>query len=134
MAEQKEDKSMIDFGKSAVFKLTLDKKPDLSLVNDILVSGEEVYQTYTTVRDKVIFTNKRVIAINIQGLIGTKKDFTSLPYSKIQAFSVETAGTFDLDAELDLWFSSVGKVRFEFSKNSNVGELNRVISEYVLNN
>ena len=125
---------MIDFGKSAVFKLTLDKKPDLSLVNDILVSGEEVYQTYTTVRDKVSFTNKRVIAINIQGLIGTKKDFTSLPYSKIQAFSVETAGTFDLDAELDLWFSSVGKVRFEFSKNSNVGELNRVISEYVLNN
>ena len=117
---------MIDFGKSAVFKLTLDKKPDLSLVNDILVSGEEVYQTYTTVRDKVIFTNKRVIAI--------KKDFTSLPYSKIQAFSVETAGTFDLDAELDLWFSSVGKVRFEFSKNSNVGELNRAISEYVLNN
>lgn len=125
---------MIDFGKSAVFKLTLDKKPDLSLVNDIFVSGEEVYQTYTTVRDKVIFTNKRVIAINIQGLIGTKKDFTSLPYSKIQAFSVETAGTFDLDAELDLWFSSVGKVRFEFSKNSNVGELNRAISEYVLNN
>ena len=130
---KEEDKSMIDFGKSAVFKLTLDKKPDLSLVNDILVSGEEVYQTYTTVRDKVIFTNKRVIAINIQGLIGTKKDFTSLPYSKIQAFSVETAGTFDLDAELDLWFSSVGKVRFEFSKNSNVGELNRAISEYVLN-
>lgn len=125
---------MIDFGKSAVFKLTLDKKPDLKLVNDILVSGEDIYQTYTTVRDKVIFTNKRVIAINIQGLLGVKEDFTSLPYSKIQAFSVETAGTLDLDAELDLWFSSVGKVRFEFSKNCNVRELNRTISEYVLNN
>ena len=118
---------MIDFSKSAVFKLTLDKKLDLGLVKDILVAGEEAYQTYTTVRDKVIFTNKRVIAINIQG-------FTSLPYSKIQAFSVETAGTFDLDAELDLWFSSVGKVRFEFAANCNVQEINRVISEYVLNN
>lgn len=124
---------MIDFDKSAVFKLTLDKKPDLKLVNDILVSGEEVYQTYTTVRDKVIFTNKRVIAINIQGFTGAKKDFTSLPYSKVQAFSVETAGTLDMDAELDLWFSSVGKVRFEFSRDCNVRELNRIISEYVLN-
>lgn len=124
---------MIDFDKSAVFKLTLDKRPDPKLVNDILVSGEEMYQTYTTVRDKVIFTNKRVIAINIQGLTGAKKDFTSLPYSKVQAFSVETAGTLDLDAELDLWFSSVGKVRFEFSRDCNVRELNRIISEYVLN-
>lgn len=125
---------MIDFSKSAVFKLTLDRKPDSTLVNDILVAGEEIYQTYTTVRDKVIFTNKRVIAINIQGLIGAKKDFTSLPYSKIQAFSVETAGTLDLDAELDLWFSSVGKVRFQFAANCNVQEINRAISEYILNN
>ena len=125
---------MIDFSKSAVFKLTLDKKLDLGLVKDILVAGEEAYQTYTTVRDKVIFTNKRVIAVSIQGFLCAKKDFTSLPYSKIQAFSVETAGTFDLDAELDLWFSSVGKVRFEFAANCNVQEINRVISEYVLNN
>lgn len=125
---------MIDFSKSSFFKLMLDKKPDSTLVNDILVTGEEIYQTYTTVRDKVIFTNKRVIAINIQGFIGAKKDFTSLPYSKIQAFSVETAGTLDMDAELDLWFSSVGKVRFQFSPNCNVQEINRAISEYILNN
>jgi hypothetical protein len=45
---------------------------------------------------------------------GKKRDFTSLPYSKIQAFSIETAGTFDLDSELDLWFSGLGKVRLEF--------------------
>lgn len=123
---------MIDFDKSSVFKLTLDKKPDSELIKDILVSGEEVLQTYTTVRDKVIFTNKRVIAINIQGILSTKKDLTSLPYSKVQAFSVETAGTFDMDAELELWFSSVGKIRFEFSHDSNVTEINRIISEYVL--
>jgi hypothetical protein len=41
-----------------------------------------------------------------QGITGKKCDFTSLPYSKIQAFSIETSGSFDQDTELDLWFSS----------------------------
>lgn len=124
---------MIDFEQSDVFKLTLDKKPDLKLVQDILVPDELIYQSYSTIRDKVIFTNKRVIVINVQGITGAKKDFTSLPYSRVQAFSVETSGTLDMDSELDLWFSAVGKVRFEFLRNSKVRELNRLISEYVLN-
>lgn len=63
------------------------------------------------VHDFVVFTNKRLVAVNVQGITGEKRDSTSLPYSKIQAFSVETAGTFDLDAELDLWFSGLGIVR-----------------------
>jgi hypothetical protein len=63
-------------------------------------------------RDYVAFTSKRIVAVNVQGMTG--KDFTSLPYSKIQAFSIESAGTFDLDAELELWFSGLGKVKFEF--------------------
>ena len=123
---------MIDFSKSAVFKLTLDKKLDLGLVKDILVAGEEAYQTYTTVRDKVIFTNKRVIAINIQGFLGAKKDFTSLPYNRIQAFSIETAGTFDIESELELYFSSLGMITFEFSRGSNVAEIAKLIANGAL--
>lgn len=124
---------MIDFNSNSVFKLQKDRQLNYELVEDMLVDGEEVLQTYTVIRDKVIFTNKRVIAINVQGLTGAKKDFSSLPYSKIQAFSVETAGTLDVDAELDLWFSSLGKVRFNFYKNSaDAREINRIISEYVL--
>ena len=46
-------------------------------------------------RDCVVFTSKRIIAVNVQGISGKKKDFTSLPLAKVQAFSVETAGTFD---------------------------------------
>jgi hypothetical protein len=61
------------------------------------------------VRDFVVFTDKRLIAVNVQGMTGKKRDFTSLPYSKIQAFPIETADSFDLDAELDLWFSGLGK-------------------------
>lgn len=124
---------MIDFDKSRIFKLTRDRKPDFKLIEDLLVSGEEVLSTYTTVRDKVIFTNKRVITINIQGAIGIKKDITSLPYAKVQAFSLETAGAFDLEAEMDLWFAAIGKVRFEFLAGSNVKEINHTISEYILN-
>ncbi len=67
-----------------------------------------------------------------RGGTGTKKDFTSLPYSKIQAFSVETAGVFDLDAELEIYFSGLGKVKFEFSGESDIGAIGRMISEKVL--
>lgn len=80
----------------------------------------------------VVFTTKRIFAINIQGITGKKKDFSSLPYSKIQAFSVETAGVLDLDSELELWFSGLGKVKFEFTARSNVSEICRLISERVL--
>lgn len=59
-------------------------------------------------REYVVFTSKRVIAVNVQGITAKKKDYTSLPFTKVQAFSLETAGTFDLDAELELWFSGLG--------------------------
>ena len=123
---------MIDFKNSLVFKLSLTKDPDLKILEPILVQGEEVISQYHTVRDSVTFTNKRIIALNVQGFTGKKKDYTSLPYSKIQAFSVETAGTFDLDGELEIYFSGLGKVKFEFSGENNILEIGRLISEKVL--
>ena len=80
----------------------------------------------------MVFTNTRVIAVNVQGMTGKKKDYTSLPYSKVQSFSVETAGTFDLDAELDLWFSGLGVVRFEFKGQVDVRQLSQMIATHVL--
>ena len=62
----------------------------------------------------MVFTNKRLIAVNVQGMTGRKRDLTSLPYSKMQAFSIETVGTFDLDPELDLWLRGPEKVRLDF--------------------
>lgn len=62
------------------------------------LSTERVYLAFTGMRDSATFTNKRLIAINVQGLTGKKRDYSSLPYSKIQAWSIETAGRFDLDA------------------------------------
>ena len=83
-------------------------------------------------RDYVVFTNKRIIAVNVQGVTGKKKDFSSLPYSKIQAFSVETAGTLDLDSELELWFSGLGRVKFEFSGSSDIVKIGHLIGNSIL--
>ena len=124
---------MIDFNNAGFFKLkTVDNSTYFGQLSSIFIDGEEIISTFKGIRDGVVFTNKRIIAINVQGLTGTKKDFTSLPYSKIQSFSVETAGVFDLDSELDLWFSGLGKVRFEFVKNANVSAICKLISERVL--
>ena len=124
---------MIDFSNASVFKL---KKVEASKfdseMQDILIDDEKVIGCYQDVRDHVVVTNKRVIAVNVQGITGKKKDFTSLPYSKITAYSVETAGTFDLESELDLFYSGVGKVRFEFKGSSDILEIGRIIAKYAL--
>jgi hypothetical protein len=83
-------------------------------------------------RDYIVFTSRRIIAVNVQGITGKKKDYTSLPFAKVQAFSLETAGTFDLDAELELWFSGLGTVKFEFKGNTDVAYLNKLIAHHVL--
>ena len=124
---------MIDFKNGAVIKLTKIKKPvNTELILPLLIAGEEIIDEYSALRDFVIFTNKRLIVVNVQGLTGAKKDFTSLPYSKIQAFSVETAGTFDLDSELELYFSGMGKIKLDFSGSTNIREIGRFIGEQIL--
>lgn len=124
---------MIDFSNAKFVKLhPVDDKTYLSLISPMFIDGERIIGSFQSVRDGVVFTNKRIIAINLQGLTGKKKDFTSLPYSKINAYSVETAGVLDNDAELDMWFSGLGKVRFEFVRSMNVQDICKLISERVL--
>ncbi len=124
---------MIDFQNASFVKLKPVNDSDFAdMITPMFVPGEEIIQSFRGIRDGVVFTNKRIIAINVQGITGKKKDFTTLPYSKIQSYSVETAGVFDLDSELDLWFSGMGRVRFEFVARANVSAICRMISEMVL--
>ena len=124
---------MIDFKNASFFKLKPVNDSDFSgMITPMFAPGEEIIQTFRGIRDGVVFTNKRIITINVQGITGKKKDFTSLPYSKITAYSVETAGTFDLESELDLFYSGVGKVRFEFKGSSDILEIGRIIAKYAL--
>lgn len=124
---------VIDFQKNNVFKLTPARVESLAAeVAPLIIPGEQVVLGFKTVRDFVVFTTKRIIAVNVQGMTGRKKDYTSLPYSKIQAFSIETAGTFDLDAELDLWFSGLGSVRLEFRGGADVRQIGHLIATHAL--
>lgn len=124
---------MIDFQNAGYVKLGPVPVADvMGQIAPLLVDGEEVLVAYKGMRDYIAFTSKRIIAVNVQGITGKKKDFTSLPYVKVQAFSVESAGTFDLDAELELWFSGLGKVKFEFKGKTDVGYLNKLVAQHVL--
>lgn len=124
---------MIDFQNGTFVKLSPIDPQDLAgELEPILVPGEQLLLAFKGIRDSLAFTDKRLISINVQGLTGKKRDYTSLPYSKVQAWSVETAGTFDLDAELELWFSGLGRVRLEFKGQVDIRTIGRLVSEHVL--
>ncbi|TVU68826.1 MULTISPECIES: PH domain-containing protein [Cobetia] len=122
---------MIDFDNKGFLKLKQHNEY-ADRVSTLLLDGENVIDAYKSMRDGVVFTNKRIIAVNVQGLTGSKKDFTSLPYKNIVAYSIETSGTFDLDSELEIYFSSLGKIKFEFTGKTEIVEISKFISKYIL--
>lgn len=124
---------MIDFQNKKVFKLSAEKpEKGYDVVEELLVPNEVVIDSFCSVRDRLVFTDKRLISVNVQGVTGMKKDFTSIPYKNIQTFSVVTAGFMDLDAELTLYIASVGKVTFELIGSKRIKKLCSAISEHIL--
>lgn len=100
----------------------------------LLVNGEEIIMAFQTVRDQLVFTNKRIISIDVQGITGKRKSFSTMPYSKIQYFSIQTAGFVELDPDTELFimFSNAFTAKFEFKGNVDIGKIGRLISEFVL--
>lgn len=124
---------MIDFQNKSIIKLSkINPDSVAGNVAPLLVPGETIIGAYKAMRDYIVFTDKRIISVNVQGVTGKKKDFTSLPYSKIQVFSVETAGTLDLDSELEMYFSGLGKVKFEFSGANDIVKIGQLIGSFIL--
>ena len=120
---------MIDFQNATYFKLTsVSDSHYLNILSPILATNEKIISSYKGLRDGVVFTTSRILAINVQGITGQKIDISSLSYKNIQAFSVETAGIWDNDCELELWFSGLGKVKFEFAPNVNISRICFTIS------
>ncbi|MDR2974497.1 MAG: PH domain-containing protein [Propionibacteriaceae bacterium] len=123
---------MIDFNNASYLKLApSDPVQAAQKLQALLLHNEQVVLAFTGLRDSVVFTNLRIIAVNVQGITGKKVDYTSLPLNKIQAFSVETAGTFDLDSELELWFSGLGKVKLEFTRGTDIKAIGQLIGQWV---
>jgi hypothetical protein len=100
----------------------------------LLVEGEEIELGFKLIRDLFIFTTKRLILIDKQGLTGNKIEYKSIVYKSISRFSIETAGTFDLDAELKIWISSeqLPSITKQFNKSVNVYDVHKVLASHVL--
>lgn len=101
-------------------------------VGGFLVPGEEIVQCFKTVRDQVIFTNKRVFVVNVQGITGKKVSYFSYPYSKVQYWGIETAGVLDIDSELVLVFSDGNSLQFDFRESVDIKRICADISAFVL--
>jgi hypothetical protein len=100
----------------------------------LLITGEEIELGFKLIRDTFIFTNKRLILVEKQGITGSKIEYKSITYKSISRFSIETAGTFDLEAELKIWVSSEvhPSVVKQFNKSVNVYDVQNVLANHVL--
>jgi hypothetical protein len=101
----------------------------------LLIEGEEIQLGFKLVRDTFIFTTKRLILIDKQGITGSKTEYKSVSYKSISRFSIETAGTFELDAELKIWISGElqPSIKKQFNKSVNVYDVQNVLAHHVLN-
>ena len=99
----------------------------------VLVPGEQIEKAYQLIRDTFVFTDKRLIFVNRQGLTGKKLDYQSIPYRSITRFSIETGGAFDLDAELKIWLTGTpAPIQLQFNKKLSIYAVQSVLAGYVL--
>ena len=125
----------INFNQNSVFNLKpIDPNAVRAEVQGLLVQNEGIIYAFQTIRDQVIFTNKRIIAIDVQGLTGKRKSYATMPYSKIQYFAIQTPGFMEIfpDSELFLMFANGFTATFEFKGQVDIGMIGRMISDFVL--
>lgn len=102
------------------------------LVQPMLLPQEKILQQYQGIRDGVVFTDCRLIAVNTQGVTGKKKMYAVLPYRRIQAYTLESAGVLDFDSEMELWFSGLGCVTLELLAGSDLFALSSLMDRVIL--
>lgn len=125
----------INFNQNSVFNLKpIDVENVREEVRGLLIGGEDIIFAFQTIRDQLVMTNKRIIAIDVQGITGKRKSFSVMPYSKIQYFSIQTPGLIEIvsDSELFIMFSNGFTATFEFKGQVDIGRIGRLLSEFVL--
>jgi hypothetical protein len=99
----------------------------------LLVDGEQLIAAYRVLRDMMVFTTKRLIFVNKQGVTGTKAEYLTVPYERVTRFSKESAGVLDLEAELKIWiYGQKEPIQRTFTRNDNVNEVYQLLSKAVL--
>lgn len=96
-----------------------------------LARGEQVRFAFKLVRDSILFTDRRIMTVDIQGLTGTKRRYVSIPYRAITTFALESAGHFDLDTELTLTVSGSEPIAFNLSRGADVPGLVTLLTEHL---
>lgn len=97
----------------------------------LLLPDENIIGAFKTIRDQVVFTDRRIIVINVQG-IGKKVSYISYPYAKVLYFGIETAGIIDIDSEMTMSFADGTVLRFDFTLRTNVHDICRAVSACIL--
>lgn len=99
----------------------------------MLIDGELIQHAYRSIRDFFVFTNKRLIVVDQQGFSGRKAEYICIPYKSIAFYSIETAGTFEVDSELKIWVKGMDQPLVkEFRKDNDLQEVYQVLSRHVL--
>ena len=112
---------------------SLEAKKFHSDYGQLLVDGEIIEAGFVVQRDTFLFTNKRLILVDIQGISGKQIEYLSIPYSRITKFSVQTGGSFDLNAELKMWIGSdTIPLEKKFNKDLSIYEVQKVLANHVL--
>ena len=125
----------VNFNQDSVFNLKPISNDEVrGEVDGLLIADEKVEFAFKTIRDQLVFTNKRIISIDVQGITGKRKSFATMPYSEIQYFSIQTPGFMELfpDSELFVMFTNGFTAKFEFKGAVDIGKIGRMLSEYVL--
>lgn len=99
----------------------------------LLIEGERVERAFILYRDLMVFTDRRLVLVDKQGLTGSKVETHCIPYRSIVSFSIETAGTFDLDAELRLWLAGrPAPLAYKFGRKMDASALLRLLAAHTL--
>ncbi|MFK2826702.1 PH domain-containing protein [Bacillus sp. B190/17] len=102
-------------------------------LEQILCDGEHIEKAFQILRDLIVFSNRRLILIDKQGVTGKRIEYHSIPYRSITHFSVQTAGTFDLEAELLIWISGTeNPIAKQFRKDDSIFDVQRALAAYIL--
>ncbi len=121
--------------KGSVFKLTpIDEDEVRKEIRALMVRDEYIAAAFRTVRDQLVFTNKRIISADIIGMTGTRKTYTIMPYSRILFFTIQTPGITEVirDSELTLTFANNSVVTYQIEGGRNIYGIGQVISDYIL--
>ena len=102
-------------------------------LGDILADDEFIDKGFKMVRDLIVFTNKRLILIDKQGVTGKKVEIQSIPYRSVTRFAIETVGNFDMDSEMKIWLSGHSQpIERKLRARADIAGVQRIFATYVL--